>query len=1076
MAQLESAIKAAGAAVVRSGPDTVKAGIAIDRLDAAAQLPAVSRIRSVLPPREKNVTTTEGVSTTLANAWHTAGFRGSGVKVAVVDIGFANLATLKAQDEIPAAATEVNYTASGMTSGSSSHGSACAEVVYDMAPQAQMYLIKVDDATDLITVKDYCIAQGIKVVSLSLGWDALNFHDGIAYENWFTTAANHPATAVDQATAADILWVSAAGNEQYQHTLIDWRDDGTPDNWLDWNSSQGNLNILWYGGSTTIPADTYIDIYLIWNQWPITSQDFDLRLFRNTGSGWTPVAASEDTQDGDATSYPYEEIFYRTTVAAQYAVGVLKIGATASPSFILRYYGVEPEYFGYGNYSTPAQGSICIPGDTASAFTVGAIDHASYTTGPIEWFSSLGPNNRAFTGGSAVIKPDICGPDFITTVSYGSEDFGGTSAATPHIAGLAALVKGAYPDFTQSQIKQYIETHVYDLGTAGKDNTYGSGVPRLPAPPSVNLAPTDISLSASSINENVAANSTVGTLSTTDPDAGNTFTYTLVAGAGGTDNAAFNISGSSLRITASPDFETKSSYSVRVRTTDQGGLWYEEAFTITVNDVNETIIVSTQSVSVPEGGTETFQVKLSARPAAGITVAVARSSGDSDIAVAGGASLSFTTANWYTWRTVTLSAAQDPDAADGTATITCSGTGFASVDVAATEAEDDTTLTVAAGTGGTAAPAGATVVTKGATTGITATPSAGYVFANWTVTSGSATIANAGAASTTAAITAPATVQANFTANVVNIETSISSVIVPEGGTTTFQVKLSDEPAAGITVAVARSSGDSDIAVAGGASLSFTTANWNTWQTVTLSAAQDADMADGAATIMVSAAGLVPATVTAVEADNTTSGSGTAVRTSAFSKVAGTAVSISVTPAAGTLAWTLVETLPAGYTPSGIAGPNSHWHATTRILSWSGNGDQPTMASYMLSGAPGLCNLLGVATFDGTDFDVTGSPIFLPDGWQPSGWVYFAWPWAYDQATTHWNWFNDGNIQWVYGHPPADGWRLMQASGLAQGWVYFFWPYAYCQGNGAWYYVNEPDVHWVVDMTTGVWRILGYAP
>ena len=42
--------------------------------------------------------------------------------------------------------------------------------------------------------------------------------------------------------------------------------------------------------------------------------------------------------------------------------------------------------------------------------------------------------------------------------------------------------------------------------------------------------------------------------------------------------------------------------------------------------------------------------------------------------------------------------------------------------------------------------------------------------------------------------------------------------------------------------------------------------------------------------------------------------------------------------------------------------------------------------------------------------------------------------------------------------------------------VYFFWPYAYCQGNGAWYYVNESDVHWVVDMTTGVWRILGYAP
>ena len=94
----------------------------------------------------------------------------------------------------------------------------------------------------------------------------------------------------------------------------------------------------------------------------------------------------------------------------------------------------------------------------------------------------------------------------------------------------------------------------------------------------VNEAPTDIALSNTSINENVAANSTVGTLSSTDPDSGNTFTYTLVAGTGSTDNASFNISGSNLRINASPDFETKSSYSVRIRTTDQGSLTFEKVF------------------------------------------------------------------------------------------------------------------------------------------------------------------------------------------------------------------------------------------------------------------------------------------------------------------------------------------------------------------------------------------------------------------------------------------------------------------------------------------------------------------
>ena len=111
-------------------------------------------------------------------------------------------------------------------------------------------------------------------------------------------------------------------------------------------------------------------------------------------------------------------------------------------------------------------------------------------------------------------------------------------------------------------------------------------------------APTDIALSASALNENVVANTAVGALSSTDPDAGNTFTYTLVAGTGDTDNAAFNISGSSLRISAMPDFEAKSSYSVRIRTTDQGGLTYDEAFTITVNDLCELVNLVTQTSGI----------------------------------------------------------------------------------------------------------------------------------------------------------------------------------------------------------------------------------------------------------------------------------------------------------------------------------------------------------------------------------------------------------------------------------------------------------------------------------------------
>ncbi|MFN9437114.1 MAG: cadherin domain-containing protein, partial [Planctomycetota bacterium] len=116
-----------------------------------------------------------------------------------------------------------------------------------------------------------------------------------------------------------------------------------------------------------------------------------------------------------------------------------------------------------------------------------------------------------------------------------------------------------------------------------------------------NRNPTDISLSSNSISENAGANATVGTLSTTDPDAGNSFTYTLVVGSGDADNGSFNINGNSLRATSSFDFETKSSYTIRIRSTDQGGLFTEKVFTITVINVNETPTdISLSSSSIAE--------------------------------------------------------------------------------------------------------------------------------------------------------------------------------------------------------------------------------------------------------------------------------------------------------------------------------------------------------------------------------------------------------------------------------------------------------------------------------------------
>ncbi len=101
----------------------------------------------------------------------------------------------------------------------------------------------------------------------------------------------------------------------------------------------------------------------------------------------------------------------------------------------------------------------------------------------------------------------------------------------------------------------------------------------------VNDTPTDISLSNSSVAENAGAGALVGTLSGTDPDAGDSLSFSLPSGLG--DNSAFTISGTTLRANASFNFETKSSYSITVRVTDTGDKTFDKVFTISVTNVTE---------------------------------------------------------------------------------------------------------------------------------------------------------------------------------------------------------------------------------------------------------------------------------------------------------------------------------------------------------------------------------------------------------------------------------------------------------------------------------------------------------
>ncbi|BFM39776.1 peptidylprolyl isomerase [Synechocystis sp. LKSZ1] len=109
----------------------------------------------------------------------------------------------------------------------------------------------------------------------------------------------------------------------------------------------------------------------------------------------------------------------------------------------------------------------------------------------------------------------------------------------------------------------------------------------------VNQTPNDILLSNSNISENQARGALIGTFSVPGANSGSVFTYSLVSGDGGADNNLFTISNNQLRSNSIFDYEAQKTRSIRVRVTDQNGLFYEKTLTINVTNIVESLIQAT---------------------------------------------------------------------------------------------------------------------------------------------------------------------------------------------------------------------------------------------------------------------------------------------------------------------------------------------------------------------------------------------------------------------------------------------------------------------------------------------------
>jgi hypothetical protein len=443
-----AAIEAAGGVVSYPGGELALVGAEVP-LGSLVALSEDAAVRWVQPPAQPfaEAVTGEGVAFTDADDWHAAGITGGGVKVAVMDLGFTGYASAQASGDLPASLITQSYCGGGI-GGTTSHGTAVAEIVHDMAPDAQIYLICVDQMTDISPALDYMNAQGIDVINHSVGWFNTERGDGTGP---FLTLSN-------KAEGYGIAWFNSAGNYALRHWSGNFNDSNDGDGIHEFSGTDER-------NTFTLEGHQQVYVALKWDEWPTSSNDFDLYLLDITGGG-VEVDWSVDTQDG--TQPPTEVISYTNPTGSTrtYAVEIREFSAASTPDMDL--FVLSPDDLEYAVTSRSLNDNSTVPNIYAS----GAV---WWFNGAIEDFSSRGPTIDART------KPDLTGPDGVNTFTYGA--FGGSSAASPHAAGAAALLLSVYPWMTPAELRAAVLAHTHDAGVAGPDNLYGVGVLDLGTPP-----------------------------------------------------------------------------------------------------------------------------------------------------------------------------------------------------------------------------------------------------------------------------------------------------------------------------------------------------------------------------------------------------------------------------------------------------------------------------------------------------------------------------------------------------------------------------------------------------------------
>ena len=458
-----------GGRVLAQSKSLMRVAVPPSSLVAVSELPGVRFVRRPYRPHSQ-ATISEGVSRIGALANHSAGVKGQGVKVAIIDGGFKGADELPR--DMPARWWYHDYTGEGIYAGDSVHGTACAEIIHDVAPEAELYLYKTGDMVDFENAKDRCIRNGIDIINYSGSWSGTGFGDGRGLA----------CDIVNDAADKGIFWVNAAGNSAESHYDGFWsdRDD---DGWHNFSNEDEVIGFEAEKGDE-------ISVFLTWNDWPSSRENYDLYLdFVNSSGDLETVAESRDRQNISGGE-PVESIEYKVERSGKYGISVRSENARPKR---LKIWSFNHDFAEYA----VAKNSIESPADARGAMSVGAIYHRNWNAGRIEDYSSRGPT----TDGR--IKPELAAPTGVSTVSHAPYIFDGTSFAAPHVAGAAALIKSANPSYSRTQLWNALVAATVDIGPRGRDNDSGYGKLVLPIMRvSANTTPRISSVSPQTVQTN----------------------------------------------------------------------------------------------------------------------------------------------------------------------------------------------------------------------------------------------------------------------------------------------------------------------------------------------------------------------------------------------------------------------------------------------------------------------------------------------------------------------------------------------------------------------------------------------